>query len=463
MIPAILSGGSGTRLWPVSRAKFPKQFVDLFDEGLLTKTLKRLRPLGTPWTITTRDLSVLTNRCYQDLGLSSENVLFEPYGKNTAPAIAAFCRLLELRGQSQQVAGIFPADHFIEKEADYIEALRLAEEVALKGHVVTIGIRPSYPATGYGYIETEPHAVGSRGNVSALKARGFREKPSKQVAEEFLSKGGFFWNAGMFVFKVETMIGLFKSHLPQMWQQMAQLQSDLGNLEAIYSKVDAISIDYGIMEKLASHVCIPCDVGWSDVGSWDEVAKIKPSDTDMIEINSTGNYVLSQDKKTYAFVDCKDLMVVETSDAVLVIPRGLSQKVKDVVENLKGRAGKDAKAKVLLEERNFELRPWGRFEVLRDTVDFKSKVIQVQPGHQLSYQSHAQRAEHWVIVKGNPEVVLNDKVLHLKAGESVYIPLGAKHRMRNTTDKVVEFVEVQVGTYFGEDDIVRYQDDYKRS
>lgn len=462
MIPAILSGGSGTRLWPVSRSKFPKQFSDLFDESLLSKTMKRLKPLGVPWTITTQDLTVLTNRCYLDLGLPTETVLFEPYGKNTAPALGVFCRLLEMKGQGQSVAGIFPADHFIEKESDYIEALKLAEDVAMKGHVVTIGIRPSYPATGYGYIETEPQAVGSRGNLSALKAKGFREKPNKQTAEEFLKKGGFFWNAGMFVFRIDTMIGHFKSHLPQMWSEISNLKMDLSNLPDIYSKVEAVSIDYGIMEKLAGHVCIPCDVGWSDVGSWDEVSKIKPSDTEVIEVGASGNYVLSQSKQTYAFVDTKDLMVIETADAVLVMPKGSSQKVKDVVDHLKAKSKSDAHAKTLLEERNFEIRPWGRFEVLRDTDAYKSKVIQVYPGQQLSYQSHTKRAEHWVIIKGHPEVVLNEKVIAMKPGESVYIPLGAKHRMRNPTKDIVEFVEVQVGSYFGEDDITRYQDDYSR-
>jgi mannose-1-phosphate guanylyltransferase/mannose-1-phosphate guanylyltransferase/mannose-6-phosphate isomerase len=463
MIPAVLSGGSGTRLWPVSRSKFPKQFCDLFGESLLTKTLRRLKPLGAPWTITTQDMSVLTNRCYQDLGVNAENVIFEPYGKNTAPAIGIFCRLLELKGLSGQVAGIFPADHFIEKESEYIEALRLAEEVAMKGHVVTIGIRPSYAATGYGYIETEPQALGSRGNLSALKAKGFREKPNKQTADEFLKKGGFFWNAGMFVFKVDTMVGHFKAHLPKMWETISTLKADMSNLKDIYAQVENVSVDYGIMEKLGSHVCIPCDVGWSDVGSWDEVSKIKPSDTEIVEVQSSGNFVISQDKKTYAFIDTKDLMVVETSDAVLVLPKGSSQKVKEVVDALKLKSKTSNQARVLLEERNFEVRPWGGFEVLRDTSDFKSKILHVYPGHQLSYQSHAKRAEHWVIIKGNPEVILNDKVISLKAGESIYIPLGAKHRMRNPTNETVEFVEVQVGSYFGEDDITRYQDDYKRT
>lgn len=458
MISVILSGGSGTRLWPVSRTKFPKQFADLFDESLFSKTLRRLKSLGEPWSITTKDLRVLTDRAYSEAQIKSPGVIYEPFGRNTAAAIAALVRVLIQKGLSHEVVGIFPADHFIEKEKEYLSALKLAEQVAQNGSVVTIGILPTFPATGYGYIETTKDIKDSQGQLKAYKAVGFREKPNREKAEEFLKSGNYFWNAGMFIFKVSTMSQLFEKHQPKIWATISELKNDLSNIEDVYKKVESISIDYAIMEKLSEHVCIPVDVGWSDVGSWDEVAKIKASDTDVVEVGGKNNFVLSQDKKVYSFVDTDDLMVIETSDAVLIAKRGSSQKVKDALEKVKTLE----RGKQLVEERNFELRPWGWFEVLRDTEDFKSKVIHVEPGHQLSYQSHAKRAEHWVIIKGQPEVVLNDKVHHLKPGESIYIPQGAKHRMRNTTQETVEFVEVQVGTYFGEDDIVRYQDDYKR-
>lgn len=458
MIPVILSGGSGTRLWPVSRVKFPKQFADLFDESLFSKTLRRLKSLGEPWSITTQDLRVLTDRAYSEAKIKSPGVIYEPFGRNTAAAIAALVRVMIQKGLSDEIVGIFPADHFIENEKEYLSALKLAEQVASGGSVVTIGILPTFPATGYGYIETTKDIKDSQGKLKAYKAVGFREKPSREKAEGFLKSGTYFWNAGMFIFKVGVMAQLFEKHQPKIWSTISELKNDLSNIGEVYKKVESISIDYAIMEKLSEHVCIPVNVGWSDVGSWDEVAKIKTSDTDVVEVGSKNNFVLSQDKKVYSFVDADDLMVIETSDAVLIAKRGSSQKVKDALEKIKSLE----QGKKLVEERNFELRPWGRFEVLRDTEDFKSKVIQVEPGHQLSYQSHAKRAEHWVIVKGHPEVVLNDKVHHLKPGESIYIPQGAKHRMRNTTQEIVEFVEVQVGTYFGEDDIVRYQDDYKR-
>lgn len=459
MIPVILSGGSGTRLWPVSRTKYPKQFADLFDEGLLFKTFKRLKVLGNPWTITTRELKVLTERAYADLSLPVQAV-YEPFGKNTAPAVAAICHLLSLKGFTGDVVGVFPADQFIEKELEFIEALKLAESLALKGQIVTIGLKPTYPATGYGYIETTSSVMGEAGKAKAFKASGFREKPNIETAEKFVKSGSFFWNAGMFIFKVSRMSELFAQHKPEMWKLIQTLKPDLSNIEEVYQKVESISIDYAIMEKLPEHTCIPCDIGWNDVGSWDEVSKIRSNAANIVEVGGSGNFVVGSDEKLYSFIDVSDVMLIETSDAILVAKKGSSQKVKDVVDKLKA-SGKDF-FKRLLGERNFDIRPWGRFEILRDTEAFKSKVIHVDPGQQLSYQSHAKRAEHWVVTRGIGEVVLNDKVHTLKPGENIFIPQGAKHRMRNPGREVVEFVEVQIGTYFGEDDIVRYQDDYQR-
>ncbi len=459
MIPVILSGGSGTRLWPVSRVKYPKQFADLFDESLFTKALNRLRVLGSPWSITTKDLVVLTERAYEAAEIQP-NAIYEPFGRNTAPAIGVLCHILTLRGQGEEVVGIFPADHFVEKEKTYIEALKLAEVIAKKDFVVTIGIKPDYPATGYGYIETSSQVVEKTNMHTGFKAVGFREKPDFKTAETFLKSGQFYWNAGNFIFKIRKMVSLFEKHLPEMWKIIKTLKPDYSNIEDVYKAVQNVSIDYAIMEKLSEHVCIPCDIGWSDVGSWDEVAEIKEPHAHQIEIDGSGNFVLAAKEKLYAFVDVSDTVVVETSDAVLIAKKGSSQKVKNIVEQLK--SSKDTFSSHLLAERNFEIRPWGKFEILRDTEDFKSKVIHVNPGHQLSYQSHTKRAEHWVVIKGHPEVVLNDKIYNLNPGESIYIPLGAKHRMRNTTKEIVEFVEVQVGSYFGEDDITRYQDDYKR-
>lgn len=464
-VPMIMSGGSGTRLWPVSRESFPKQFCDLFDESLIQKTVRRLKPLGSPWVITTQGMKVLTERVYRDLSLPTDQILLEPFGRNTAAAIALACRQLQVLGRDQEVIGVFPADHFVENESAFHKALSAAAESAKQGKVVTLGIQPTFPATGYGYIEIPSESAAG----TAVKAVGFREKPDLKTAEQFLKAGNTVWNAGVFVFRADVMAGHIQKLLPEVWGPFAASKNPSSELKAIYDKVPSISIDYGVMEKLSEFYCVPCkDLGWNDVGSWDEVAKISeikgsPSSNDpqtsVLQVEAKDNFVFSAvpSKKSYSFVGLDSIIAVDTPDSLLLVKKGKSQQVKDA---------QAAAAKAKLPEatqHEFEYRPWGYFEILRDTDLFKSKVIRVDPGQQLSYQSHAKRAEHWVVIRGNPEVVLNDEVHRPKPGEHIYIPLGAKHRMRNPTKETVEFVEVQVGSYFGEDDIVRYQDDYKRS
>lgn len=455
-IPAILSGGSGTRLWPLSRTQFPKQFCEIFEESLFQKTVKRLLPLGSPWVVTNVKMRVLTERALQEAGVPATQALFEPRAANTAPAIALLCRIFETKNQVDSIVGIFPSDHLIQNEQTFQNAIRLGIECAQKGQVVTLGIQPTYPATGYGYIEVGTGSFLKSSGLEALPTRGFREKPAEQTAKEFLAAGHFYWNGGMFIFQVSTMIRHLKALMPDLWAIMSELRPDLSNLNEVYDRCPSQSIDYGVMEKLKEQVCIPCDLGWNDVGSWAEIAKLRES-TEKIEVDASSNFALSSTGRLVSFVGTQDLVVIDTADAVLIADKNSTQKVKQVVDTLNEHHDKRA------QEHPFEFRPWGRFEVLRDTADFKSKVIHVNPGQQLSYQSHAKRAEHWVIIKGHPEVVLNDVVHALKPGESIYIPQGAKHRIRNPhASESVEFVEVQVGTYFGEDDIVRYQDDYKR-
>jgi mannose-1-phosphate guanylyltransferase/mannose-6-phosphate isomerase len=455
-VPVILSGGSGTRLWPLSRTHYPKQFCEIFEESLFLKTLNRLKPLGSPWVVTNSALRVVTESSMREAHVPHHQAIFEPKANNTAPAIALLCKVFEDRRQTDTIVGIFPSDHLIQNEDSFKKAIELATECAIEGQVVTIGIKPTHPATGYGYIEVSKKHVAEKGKLKAYSTKGFREKPDEKTAQEFLDAGNFYWNGGMFVFHVAKMISHFQTLMPDLWKVIQGLKSDLSNLNEIYARCPSQSIDYGIMEKLKDQVCIPCELGWSDVGSWTEIAKLRDS-TDKIEVGGQGNFSLSSSGRLVAFVDTKDLVVVDTSDAILVAKKSATQKVKQVVDVLNEQKDKRA------HEHTFEFRPWGSFEILRDTRDFKSKVIYVNPGHQLSYQSHAKRAEHWVIVKGHPEVVLNDVIHRLKPGESIYIPQGAKHRIRNPHEsEVVEFVEVQVGSYFGEDDIVRYSDDYKR-
>ncbi len=459
MIPVILSGGSGTRLWPVSRQSFPKQFCEFLDESLFAKTIKRVLPLGSPWVVTVRDLKVLTERGLREFGIPQELALYEPMARNTAPAIAFLCKVFEARGLANEVVGVFPADHLIEDEAAFRSAVEKAKAFALDGHVVTLGVRPTYPATGYGYIETSGPASGKNGD--ALRAVRFREKPDEATAKSFLEQGGYYWNAGMFIFKVSRMIEHLASLAPDVWGAFSDLKDDLSNLESIYQKARSISIDYAVMEKLEEHVCIPCDFAWSDLGSWDAISSLPEGSVPCLEAvvevdGARDNFVFGRPGRSYAIAGLSNLIVVDTADALLVANKGASEKVKDVVEELKNRSISSA------QQHSFEVRPWGRFDVLFDDSDFKSKVITVDPGAQLSLQSHQKRAEHWIIVRGQGEVVLDDKTIPVSAGDHVHIPIGAKHRMRNTGTTPLKFVEVQLGSYFGEDDIVRYQDDYKR-
>ncbi|MNJ96872.1 Alginate biosynthesis protein AlgA [compost metagenome] len=458
MIPVVLSGGSGTRLWPVSRAHMPKQFCDIFGEPLQTLTLKRCFHMGTPWIVTGKSLQTLTELNLKQNDMKDVRVVYEPFGKNTAPAIAVLCKLLASQGQDGEIVGIFPSDHLISKEDHFLKVAEFAKSVAQQNRVVTLGIMPSYPETGYGYIQTKAVSFKEAQGFKAYEVVKFHEKPALEKAKEFLSQGSFSWNAGIFFFKASHMIALFKKHQPEMWALIETLKSDASNLQEIYQNVQSISIDYAIMEKLNGDelTCVPSDFGWSDVGSWDAVASLQKGH-EAINVKGQRNYVFGPESKSYSFVGLDDVIVVDTQDALMLVKKDHSQDVRYVVEAL------NQQGSPLTKDHTYEYRPWGYFEILKDTENFKSKVIRVNPHSQLSYQSHAKREEHWTITQGAGEVVLNDEVIAVKAGSHIHIPLGAKHRMRNNTDQMLEFVEVQLGTYFGEDDIVRYQDDYKRS
>lgn len=457
MIPVILSGGSGSRLWPVSRSSYPKQFCELLDESLYAKTIKRLKPLGAPWTVTVKDLQVLTEKCLREEAVPSSQTIFEPFGMNTAPAIAVLCRLFELRGWENEVVGIFPADQLVGDDQKFLEAVRTGVGFAEDGNVVTLGVKPTYPATGYGYIETVGPVEGGK---NALRATGFREKPNESTARDFISRGGFYWNAGMFIFKVSTMSSLLQKFATDLWKQVQSLGTDLGEIGQIYTSVKSISIDYAVMEKLDSHVCVPCDFSWSDLGSWDaisEIVKMSSGDeNNVVTIGSGKNFVFPTSKKTYGLVDVEDLIIVDSPDALLVTKKGSTERVKEVVDALKNRDNISAT------QHQFEVRPWGRFELLHDNDQFKSKTLTVDPGEQLSYQAHQKRTEHWIIVNGEAEVTLDDRILNVGPGCHVHIPVGTKHRIRNTGTFPLQFVEIQLGEYFGEDDIVRYSDAYGR-
>lgn len=457
VIPVILSGGSGTRLWPVSRQQMPKQFCALFEKPLQGLTLQRSLRMGAPWIVTSQTLRTLTELNLKENHAQNVQVIYEPFGKNTAPAIAVLCRLMQLQGKKDEIVGIFPSDHLITKEEHFLKVVKFACSVAQSNKVVTLGITPSYPETGYGYIQTKAVSLKEDGVFKAYSVVKFHEKPSLEKAKEFLAQGSFSWNAGIFVFKASHMIGLFEKYQAEMWSIVSNLEVDCRNLEEIYNQVQSISIDYAIMEKLSGDelACIPAEFGWSDVGSWDAVASLVDGQ-EILNIKSHNNFVFGDAGKHYSMVGIDDAIVIDTSDALMIVKKGFSQDVRHVVESLAMQKSK------LIKEHTYEYRPWGYFEILKDSETFKSKLIRVNPRAQISYQSHTHRQEHWTVTNGVGEVVLDGQIIPVKAGSHIQIPVGAKHRIRNTTDEILEFVEVQLGSYFGEDDIVRYQDDYSR-
>lgn len=465
MIPVILSGGSGSRLWPISRTSHPKQFCEIFDEPLLEHTLKRLQPMGEPMIVTVKSLKVLTDRCMTNLQLPLSNVIYEPFAKNTAPAVALLCHVLKEQGKGNEIVGVFPADHLVADEDKFLEIVALAEKCAQEGQVVTLGIQPDHPSTGFGYIECTGDEYKKTADFVVRQVKQFSEKPDLATAKSFVASGNHFWNAGMFVFKVDVMIKAFETFLPDIWKVISQIKKDLSNLPEKYAEVKSASIDIGIMEKIDHQVCIPSEIGWSDLGSWDDYSKM--ADLGLISQGTNkaktvshaakNNFVFSVKPKTIAVVGIEDAFIIETPDALLVGKKGMSQDTKKIVEELEKKKDK------ITTEHTFDHRPWGKYEVLSDTPEFKVKSIIVNPGQQLSLQSHEHRNEHWVIIEGTGEVVINDDVIPVAPGMSVCIPKQSKHRMRNNSTKPLRFVEVQTGNYFGEDDIRRYEDDYNRA
>ena len=479
LIPVILSGGAGTRLWPVSREGHPKPFMTLADgQTLIGKTYRRAAALANPGnliTVTNRDYYFLSKDEFEAAKLGdgrSASYLLEPAGRNTAPAVAlAAISVAETFGRDAMLL-VLAADHLILDEKAFGRAVAQAVTLAEQDWLVTFGIIPTAPETGYGYIEAgEPIADGSAGRRVAR----FVEKPDLATAEQFLADGRFLWNSGMFCFKAGVILDEMAAHAPTVlqraqacWQAMqAGAESPRATMREIpaaeFGEVPSISIDYAVMERSKKVAVVPSDFGWRDIGSWDAVSQLAEPDEhnnrargDAIFVDSENTYVQSDDRLV-ATVGVSDLLVIDTPDALLVANPARAQEVKQVVARLKAS---DHEAYRL---HRTVARPWGTYTILGEGPAYKIKRIVVKPGASLSLQMHHHRSEHWIVVRGMARVVNGEQEIFVKTNESTYIPAGHKHRLENPGVLDLVMIEVQSGEYLGEDDIVRFQDIYGRA
>lgn len=475
----ILAGGSGTRLWPLSRKNFPKQFLKLNGESsLLQQTVGRLAGVVPPESIL-----VMTNDAYKfhvrsDLipvftdsepaynrrtpNASCPDVLpfhliLEPSSRNTAPAIALgvkYC-MEQLGCDREELIFVSPSDHVIRPVDRFREYLKRAEEIGKQGHIVTFGIKPSGPETGYGYIKaSQKHETRDFCNVEA-----FTEKPDAETAKRYLKEGIYFWNSGMFMFSIGTILDELESLEPRIGRM---LDMTLEDMISTFNDMPDISIDYAVMEKSDRVVTLPMDLYWNDIGSWDSLFEVLEKDEnsnaksgDVVTVD-TKNTMIMAEKRLISTIGLEDCLIVETDDAVLVAKRGEAQKVRDVVSKLRKEGRKE------VSEHLTTYRPWGSYTVLEEGERYKIKRIVVNPCEKLSFQVHYHRSEHWVVVKGTAKVTIGDREVLIHENESAYVPKSTAHRLENPGKIPLEMIEVQNGEYVGEDDIVRMDDVYGR-
>ena len=455
MTNVILSGGSGTRLWPISRTLLPKQFVKLFEgESLFQKTyIRNIGLSGSALIVSNSEQFFLAYEQLEECKATNCSFLLEPVGRNTAPAIA----LAAFSVGPDEILLVSSSDHLIKNETAYKAAVLRASELAKDGHIVTFGIKPTYPETGYGYIESEGEDVKS-----------FKEKPDANTAAKYLESGNYYWNSGMFCFRAGVFLTELAMYAPDIYnasknafdsritdENKAKIRlSDMLN-------IPDDSIDYAVMEKSALVKVVPCDIGWSDLGSFDslyaELEKDKDGNTisNAISIDSKNNLILSSERQIAA-IGLEGMVIVDTPDALLVAKQGSGQQVKEVVSRLKERGS---------ELHNIHLtvhRPWGTYTILEEQKNYKIKRIVVKSGKKLSLQKHLHRSEHWIVVSGTAKVTVGSESFLVRQNESTYIPMGEVHRLENEGRIDLVIIEAQVGEYLGEDDIIRLEDDFRR-
>jgi mannose-1-phosphate guanylyltransferase / mannose-6-phosphate isomerase len=476
LCPVILAGGGGTRLWPLSREYYPKQFLSLFDEKtLLQNTLSRLNGLDS--SIDVLDPVIICNEAHRflvaeqstQISKNVSRIILEPKGRNTAPALT-----IAALNESDSIIIMMPADHIITNIELFHQAINAALEMAKKDYLVTFGIKPDSPETGYGYIHMG-NEIQSFNNQNIHSLSGFTEKPERAVAESYLNSGDYLWNSGIFMMKASVWMEKIQSFQPAIYSACLDA-FDKGEMDGFFFRLHEESflnspddsIDYAVMEKLAENnndklAVIPVDVGWSDVGAWSSVWDISDKDTDNNYIEGdviaeqTSNCLIRSERGLIVTIGCNDMVIIDTDDAIMIADKNRTQDVKKIVESLKN----ENRSESFLHRKVY--RPWGSYDSIDMGENFQAKRLTVNPGKKLSLQSHAKRAEHWVVVKGVATVTKDDEVFVLNENESTYIPIGVKHRLENAGDTPLEIIEVQSGSYLGEDDIVRYDDDFGRN
>jgi len=453
----ILAGGVGSRFWPFSRELEPKQFMKVIGEAsLLQATIQRLKGV-----VDAQRTYIITNNIYfyevkaqvSRFGIPDANIILEPQGKNTAPAIGLCARLIS-RIDKEAVLLVLPADHYIKNAENFKKAIKKAITCAGKDLLVTIGIKPKAPSTGYGYIKVS----GKKNGYFAVEK--FLEKPDLNRAKKYFKDKKFFWNSGMFIWKASVFLDEARKYLPELYANLKLINS-AEDIAKIWPRIKPISVDYGIMEHSKRIALIPAAFYWTDLGSWDALAEVFPKDkkgnienADTLNIDSQGVCVFARGNRLVSTIGLNNIVIADTPDALLVCDRGRTQDVKQLVERLKTLKRKEHQ--VHLTER----RPWGSFTVLQQDLGFKIKLIELAPKKRLSLQRHKSRAEHWVVVSGMAKVINAGKVSFVRSNESIYIPKGKKHRLENPLKVPLKIVEVQTGVYLEEDDIERFEDDF---
>ena len=455
MTNIILCGGNGTRLWPISRTLMPKQFVKLFNnKSLFQLTVERNSKIcKSQFIVSNTEQYFLALDQLDELGKTNNKYLLEPVGRNTAPAIALACMELDF----DEIVLVTPSDHLIKDEKEYEKVLKKAKEFAKDNKLVTFGITPTFAETGFGYIESK--------NTYDVKA--FHEKPDYKTANSYLNAGNYYWNSGMFMFKAGVFLEELQKYSPDIYETSKQALENASKDEIVRIKYDDMinipedSIDYAVMEKSEKVKVIPSDISWSDVGSFDALYEELPKDKNgntinpnYIGIDSKNNFIYGNNR-AIATVDIEDCIIVDTGDALLISKKGSSQKVKQVVNEIK-------KTTQLHNIHLTSYRPWGTYTVLEESNGYKIKRIEVKPGSRLSLQKHFHRNEHWIVVSGTATVTVGDETRLVRPNESTYIKMGEVHRLENQGKIPVVLIEAQVGEYTGEDDIVRIEDDFKR-